>query len=212
MNQDPNIFWILVNGILNNPESIDSWTDRFEISVEKKGHHCIKMEYRADGVFRRIFQGRRAQNLNDICEELDGERIRIVAHSNGGDIVDRMMGISSVKIEEIHMVASASQPDMRKSFIPTAIRDDRLERAFFYCSKRDRTLAKAAPLTKKLFGWAGLGYDNVGFLGPQDIPGDVVDDIETIWWEYDHSDMWLQNVFESTVFMIMNQLEISSNE
>lgn len=198
-----NTQYILINGILNSPESVESWTDLAEEYIEiHTKHKCSKMEYRSGVLTRRWFQADRVKNLQKICKAYLGDKIILVGHSNGCDIIQRMINKGMPKVHEIHLFAAASENDFKKNGFNRALKNDQVGRIFIYCSTSDSALKKAK-LSSALFGWMGLGYGYLGLVGPINISGEVVDRVKVVQENtYSHSQWFSKVNFEKTMKLI----------
>lgn len=200
-----NTIYIFVNGILTNPEDVESWTDRAEhwidVNTEAK---ATKMEYRAGVITRRFYQSERVRNLQIICKRYVGQKIILVAHSNGGDIVQRLVNKGMPKISEIHLIASASEADFKKNGFNRALRHGNLEKITVYVSPVDNELKKAKWSTK-LFGWMGLGYGYLGLVGPKNVEDSIKDKVKVISDLLDHSQWFSKKNFDRTMQTIIGK-------
>lgn len=155
--------FICINGILNNPGESDGWTDRattwLNLHTEGKAE---KFEYAAGIVTRRLWQQERAQAIARMCGFYDraGYAITLIGHSNGCDLIARVLKLveGDMVIESAHLIAAAADGDDYR--FPLGITLDRLH---LYGSVNDQALQQAA-LSRRLLGWAGLGYGSLGLL------------------------------------------------
>lgn len=191
--------FIFVNGILTNPESVDSWTDRAEQWIDANTDaKATKMEYRAGALTRRLYQNKRVRNLQTICKRYLGQKIVLVAHSNGGDIVQRLINKGMPKINEIHLIASASEADFKKNGFNRALKHGNLDKITVYVSPIDSALKKARWSTR-IFGWLGLGYGYLGLVGPKNVEDSIKDKVKVISDLLDHSQWFSKKFFERTM-------------
>lgn len=153
--------WIAVNGILSWPGDSDGWTDRavtwLHIHTDSRAE---KWEYTAGVATRRIHQGDRADAIATMVRFYVGAgyEVSFIAHSNGADIVERVLElIAPIRIRTVHLVAAASDGERLKR----AIADGQVGWVHLYGSANDRALKLAATSTK-LLGWLGLGYGSLG--------------------------------------------------
>lgn len=201
MSKKKTIF-ILVNGILTNPEDTHAWTDCAETWIET---HCsaraTRMEYKSGVLTRRIFQGKRINNLIEIVREYKGCDIILVGHSNGCEIICQALRTSDIKAKEVHLVAAATSRDFNKNGLNEALESDRVGKLFLYGSTNDSALKKA-----KAFGWLGyigLGYGWLGLDGPEHVSNILTGRLEMHWRDgYDHSTWWKSENFDKTMELI----------
>jgi pimeloyl-ACP methyl ester carboxylesterase len=173
----PHVF-IFINGIKNDPGASDGWTDRAVTSTHirypllpVKGE---KFEYAATAIFRRLKQDERARAFAKMISfYVDaGFRITLVGHSNGCDIIARVLDLVR-GVDSVHLFAPAADA---KDF-ERALAFGKVGKIHIYGSTRDAAL-KAAKLSRTLFGWAGLGYGSLGLQAAEFAkanPGKVFD-------------------------------------
>lgn len=183
------LYYIFIEGVHGNPESSDEWTDRAEAYVENFCSKCkaTRLEYKSDLVFRRMGQEERVDNLETILKRLDGHKIVLVAHSNGGDIVERLMKRKNFFIEEIHLIASASEKDFEKNGFNRTLTMGIIKKIFVYWSKKDAALKKAK-WSSFLLSWLGLGYGYLGLVGPKNVDKAIDHRVESTQYDFGHSD------------------------
>jgi pimeloyl-ACP methyl ester carboxylesterase len=197
--------YILVNGILTNPEDVGSWTDRAEEWIDMhSSFKATKMEYRAGIFTRRLYQNTRVQNLKKICKAYLGDRIVLVGHSNGCDIIQRMATKGTVRIHELHLIAGASDHDFRRNGYNRVLRHGAIDKIFVYVSDADKAL-KNALLSTHLFGWLGLGYGYLGLVGPTNVDPLVKDRVIIYKEPMDHSQWFNKHFFEKTMNCILGK-------
>lgn len=195
--------FIFVNGILNNPEKVDVWTDLAEEWIETNTpFKANKMEYRSGPITRRFKQNDRVYNLQKICMAYTGDKIVLVGHSNGCDIIQRLINKGLPKIHEAHLIAAASEHDFRKNGYNTALRLANVDKIYVYVSANDQAL-KNAKKTRPFLKYFGLGYGYLGLIGPKYISQDVADKVVVHTFnEYGHSDWFKEDNFEKTMKLI----------
>lgn len=195
--------FIFVNGILNNPENVSGWTDLAEEWIETNTpFKANKMEYRSGALTRRIKQNDRVYNLQKICMAYGGDKIVLVGHSNGCDIIQRLINKGLPKIHEIHLIAAASEHDFRKNGFNTALKLSNVDKIHIYTSTSDEALKKAKS-SRVFLKWFGLGYGYLGLVGPKYIASEVVDKVVVHERnEYRHSDWFKADNFQQTMKFI----------
>lgn len=175
----PHVF-IYINGIRNDPGDSDGWTDRAvtwtNIKFPELPIKGEKFEYESTALFRRLRQDDRAKSLVKMIQfyQTYGFRITLVGHSNGGDIIARVLRETSV--DSAHLIAPAADGEDYE----TALALGRLGTLHIYGSKKDAAL-RLASWSRRLFGWAGLGYGSLGLSGE-----DLAEKFPRRVW--DHSD------------------------
>lgn len=193
---------IFVNGILNSPENVDSWTDHaVEWVNNKTDSKADKMEYRSGVLTRRWFQSARVENLQSICKKYVGNKIVLVGHSNGCDIIQRLIAKGFPKINEIHLIAAASEADFKKNGFNHALKLNKVEKIFVYMSPIDEALKKAKWSTI-LFGWLGLGYGYLGLVGPKNESSEFFGRVIVHKEDMGHSQWFSKKNFDNTMRLV----------
>ncbi len=193
--------YLLINGILTNPGNVSSWTDLAEEWIEDKTpFYAERYEY-CSGIFSgKLFQGARVENVYKILERHRDYEISLVGHSNGGDIITRLINkYPFMNFNELHLVASASEADFEKNGLNKALKTCRVKSIYCYCSNRDEALEQAR-LSSKIWGWTGLAYGYLGLVGPKNVDPNLQDCVLTKWEAYGHSDWWNAQNFEKTIY------------
>lgn len=153
----PRVF-ICVNGILNDPGAADGWTDRAVTWLHvHTDHRAEKFEYASSALLRRLRQQQRAEAIARMCGFYfaAGYAVSLIGHSNGCDLIARVLSLLPAdSFRSVHLVAPAADwPDFARA--------RNVARIFLYVSAHDRAL-RLAGLSRRLFGWAGLGYGDLG--------------------------------------------------
>lgn len=167
MNWMPRTCFIAINGIRTNPGDAEGWTDRFVTWINTRlpdGVVAEKFEYSCSALLRRWRQGQRADEISKKIGyyRRAGYRVVLVGHSNGGDLIARVMEACGVEIDAIHLIAPAADDDD----FAEAIREGLIRRIHIYGSPNDRAL-RFATLTRPWIRWLGLGYGSLGLRGKQ---------------------------------------------
>lgn len=158
--------YILINGILTNPSNINGWTDIMCTKLNQIDNiKCEKFEYFSDPFFRRLTQRKNTEALIKLIKQYDGHSITLVGHSNGCDLISRVL-LSGLSVDKIIMIQGAVESDCWINGVNQSILDGNLKSITFYCSKNDLVLKYIAPISKILGGWIGLGYGSLGYTGP----------------------------------------------
>ena len=155
------VVFICINGILTWPGDAEGWTDRavtwLNLHTEGKAE---KFEYATGALTRRLWQDYRAQAIARMASFYvqAGYEVVFIAHSNGCDLVARVLKILwPVKIRSAHLFAAATDDEP----LGHSLRSGQLGRLHLYGSANDKAL-QFAGISRKLVGWAGLGYGNLG--------------------------------------------------
>jgi hypothetical protein len=152
----PRVF-ICVNGILTAPGDSDGWTDRAVTWLHTRtAFRAEKFEYACGAITRRLRQQWRAEaiaRMTDFYFRASYD-VNFVGHSNGCDLIARVMALRpDAEFGSVHLFAAATDW--------SALEGAQFRRAFLYVSANDRAL-QLAGLTRRLGGWAGLGYGTLG--------------------------------------------------
>lgn len=176
--------FIAINGIRTNPGDAEGWTDRFVTWINTRlpdGVVAEKYEYATSALLRRFRQNHRAKEINKKIGFYRRAKFRVVlvGHSNGCDLIARIMQTYGQEIEAAHLIAPAADEED----FANAILDGMIRRIHIYGSANDRAL-QFAKITRPLIGWLGLGYGSLGLRGPEfatafpDIARDHSDDAQ----------------------------------
>jgi len=157
--------YIAINGIRTNPGDADGWTDRFVTWVNTRlpdGVVGEKFEYYTSALLRGLRQRQRADEISKkvgYYRRAD-YRVVLVGHSNGCDLIARVLEVCGAEIDAAHLISPAADEE---SFAE-AIREGLIGRIHIYGSRNDGAL-RFAKLTRPLIGWLGLGYGSMGLRG-----------------------------------------------
>lgn len=159
--------FIAINGIRTNPGDAEGWTDRFVTWINTRlpdGVVAEKFEYYCSALLRRIKQAQRADEISKKVGyyRRAGYRIVLVGHSNGCDLIARVLETCGAEIDAAHLISPAADDED----FAEAIREGLIRRIHLYGSKHDGAL-RLARATRPLIGWLGLGYGSLGLRGPE---------------------------------------------
>lgn len=181
-------YYVFIPGIFGEPESPSEWIDKAESYIEMNcDANATTLPYHTDAVFRRMGQEERVDNLCIMLDRIDSRPIILVAHSNGCDIVERLIKRKRFNLEQIHLIAAASENDFKKNGYNQALKDGTVKKIFVYWSKKDKALHKAK-WSSYLFSWLGLGYGFLGLTGPKNVPKTLLYKVASLHYELDHSE------------------------
>lgn len=199
----PRVF-VFINGILARPGAHDGWTDRAVTWTQcRTPHKAEKWEYATGALTRRLRQQSRARKIATMLRyyEAAGYALVLVGHSNGCDLIARVLRLRGTEpwyfqhpIEAAHLYAPAAE---EKDFA-AALACGGLGWLHLNVGGKDRALWWGG-VTRRLFGWAGLGY---GTLGRQPECPLTYDPRVTVRHEpaYGHSDFFTKGAaFEYTM-------------
>jgi len=158
------IVYFVINGIHTNPGDANAWTDEAVtwLNLNTPKHvQAEKFEYFTTALTRWLHQGKRAKELALKAQKyaVQGYRVRMIGHSNGCDLIARVINLG-VRVDSAHLIAPAAQDD---DF--AIIAEQSLARQIhIYGSRNDKAL-QAATLSQKALGWLGLGFGSLGLRG-----------------------------------------------
>lgn len=157
--------FLCINGILTDPRRADAWTDEAVDWINRKlpdGVVAVSYEYNATPLLRRWGQRERAEHIaaKAAAYRRAGYRVVLVGHSNGCDLIARVIGGISAEVDTVHLFSpAADEADFER-----AIEMETVRRIFIYGSRHDLALRYGAQLSRRLtFG--KLGYGSLGLRG-----------------------------------------------
>jgi len=168
-----NRLFLFLNGVNNDPNSIHQSTDVMHRICQKWHIRSDKYEYECTFLDRRVFQWKRVKHVIELVHayQSDGLDVHLVGHSNGSDIICRVIKDKSVTLGGIHLIAGACDASFKKNNINQAIEDNRLDRVTVFCSDNDQALIKAGWKWIEWLKYIGLGYHQgsgcLGKVGPK---------------------------------------------
>jgi len=198
-----NKVYIFVNGILSNPGDVNGWTDNAEAWIEgNTSHRATRMEYACGVLTRRLYQNERVNNLEAIVKKYPvQDKICLVGHSNGCDIILRLIQRRNLFFDHVHLIAGACENDFRKNALNEALALHQVRRLSVYWSKQDKALQKAR-VSSTLLSWIGLGYGFLGLTGPKNLAPELAPRVTSIEKKWGHSDWFKEKHFEETMHSI----------
>lgn len=155
--------YIAINGIHSDPGAADGWTDRFVswLHWKRGGRDYVaeKWEYHTNFLLRWFRQKARAKSITELVKNYrkNGYRVVLVGHSNGCDLIARVLGNTNADIDSVHLFAPATDEEL---FVDALARGA-IRRIHAYGSRNDAAL-RLAGVSKLALGWAHLGYGSMG--------------------------------------------------
>jgi pimeloyl-ACP methyl ester carboxylesterase len=197
--------FVFVNGILNFPGNAEGWTDLAASYINSRTpHKAEKFEYLVLPLTRRICLDRKARELAALVAQYAGQDLTIVGHSNGCELICRMLKVSGVKIKRLHLISGACDADFWKNGLNEALKSGRVGEVVVYVAEKDWPM-RLARFSQTLLGWAGLGYGSLGLDGPRNLAPEVVER-DLVWTvrrsSFGHSDWFLPVNFGDLMQMI----------
>lgn len=169
--------YIAINGIRFRPGTAKGWPERFceWIACKLLDAAADRREYYTTAVTRFIGQRKRADQLARKVRryQQSGYRVVLVGHSNGCDIIARLLRDLGIWIDACHLFAPAAiEEDFEDALINNTVGPIHI-----YGSVTDKAL-RWGKVTRVLLGWADLGYGSLGLRGGDfaaRFPGKVFD-------------------------------------
>lgn len=160
------IVYFVINGIHTNPGSANAWTDEAVtwLNLNTPKHvQAEKFEYFTTALTRWLHQSKRAKELALKAQKyaVQGYRVRMIGHSNGCDLIARVINLG-VRVDSAHLIAPAAQDDDFAQIAEQSL----ARQIHIYGSRNDKAL-QAATLSQKALGWLGLGFGSLGLRGSE---------------------------------------------
>lgn len=189
--------YIFIPGILTEVGDMLGWAkDACRYIQVYTPHCCDRFDYfTLPLISRRLFQSKRVKCVVEMIRQWNEFRIVLVGHSNGCDIICRILKQYPIRIHQVHLIAGATDCSCNANGINEALRNGNLGSAHVYCSLNDDILRD---LAKGWTGWLkpiGLGYGWIGYGGPTDIDNEVRDKIHVIRNDLQNHVSWMSNEF-----------------
>lgn len=98
----------------------------------------------------------------------------IGSHSNGGDAAARLLRDNpAAHCKALHLVAAAADADFELNGLNLVAARRQVGNIYVWVSPDDTVLRDWATLSTRLFGWAGLGYGSLGYVGPKNMSAEA---------------------------------------
>lgn len=165
--------YIFVCGIANLPENGAGWTDNAVRWTETNTPHAAdSYEYLTTFITRFLMQWWRARQLTvKIHGWMDnGFAPVLVGHSNGCDLILRVIRNGIVKGCDVHLISGACESDFIRNGLNAAMSDGRVSRVTCYWGGADVAM-RFARLSRMALQWVGLGFGTLGLDGPKNVSG-----------------------------------------
>lgn len=163
-------FYFCVNGILTVPGDSEGWTIRANEWIEDRYlGYADRYEYFSGALLTRmLFQARRAREvIKRLKQRAVNHDIVLVGHSNGCEIICRVLKSQEIKCKAVHLIAAACEQDFNKNGLNKAIEDGIVDELHLYTSTSDEALDLARATSWLSF--FGMGYGLLGSKGPTHI-------------------------------------------
>jgi pimeloyl-ACP methyl ester carboxylesterase len=154
----------IINGILTDPRRDDAWTDIAEPWLETMIEEPVvvfRYEYNATPLLRRWGQARRARRIAEIIDRYQGQgyRVMLVGHSNGCDLIARVL--KKTQVDQAHLISPATD----ESEMDVGIKAGNVGLVCIYGSTNDGAL-KYGARASRILSLGLLGYGSLGLRGP----------------------------------------------
>jgi len=180
-----------VPGVRTDVEDVDGWQYRAKRWVDKHTpHDADTLPYHTLASTRFVGQRDTAGKLGRILLDYDPDLLTLVCHSNGCALACMALRMfPALRILDLHLIAAAEDPDFERNGLNDAHRMGRIGSVTCYCSENDGAL-KLAGWSRFLLGWAGLGYGDLGRVGPRNVADADKPWFRPVVWRNDfgHSD------------------------
>jgi esterase/lipase superfamily enzyme len=201
---------ICVNGILVNPGDANGWTDRAVtwLHTTRDDVAAEKFEYFVGALTRRFRLNSIARNFAELLQKYGANHeLHIIGHSNGGEVITRAIrhllteskSRVELNIKSIHLCAPANAADFAANWLNIALGLGLVKSVFVYRARKDKALMLGR-VSRRLFGWLGLGYGDLGLVGPQNVDeryaARVIDIPNVV---EGHTDFFTEANFENTM-------------
>lgn len=210
-------YWFFVEGIENNTNDCRGWHLEAERWFERN------TPFRADNLAYHVKFWNRWVHQKKVIDDLyyclssslgpptatvDENRpwgeLRMVGHSNGCPVILEMFNkYPEAHCKELHLVAGAALADCDANHLNKLAANGQVERVFIWVSESDTVLQKWARASRRFFGFAGLGYGDLGYTGPQNMSPKLTSIFQLVPRPgYRHSDYFVPAHFEDTMRFI----------
>jgi predicted esterase len=196
--------YLVVNGILTQPGSIEGWTDIFEDYYQNLGIPCSRYEYFSGALTRFLGQKKRVNELCKMLNRID-RPVVYVGHSNGCELFSKLVKKTDCTFVAAHLFAPAVHANFWDNGFNQALLNKRVNNIYIYCSKNDKVLKNYASRTSWL-KFMGLGYGTLGQTGPDSILKGVEGHVYVTWENrYGHSDWFKTKNIEKSFGLTLRQ-------
>jgi hypothetical protein len=200
--------YLFVNGIGNMPSSAFEWTDEATLYLQSLGIRAEAYEYCTTFINRWIKQDSRVKNFAHKVQSWADKGFTpvLVGHSNGCDIIIKSLKhLHNVYDIELHLISAAAEPDFRKNGLNKALNNGQVKRCVIYIAGKDFALKYLASWSRKVLGWLGLGFQNLGYIGPRHVNPYIVKKLATVVEkDYHHSSWFSHENFPRTMRQVLS--------
>ena len=153
---------------------------------------CIKNEHLTMPLTRWALMPSRAKRLAKLINETPGF-IRFVGHSNGNEEFVQALKHIKRPVDEVHMVAAACSSDFEANGLN---RTPWVKKLFIHRGECDTVLAGPARWSRMFGGWLGLGFGDLGLVGPKNAKREFEDHV---YPGFGHSTFWDEGIIEEFI-------------
>lgn len=194
---------IFVPGILYDPGSADGWPIRACEWIDRyTDDDAERIEYH-EGVIR-LKQSHWASVLASKIAWYADRNVRLTGHSNGCALIAAAIAklagdLPGYRLPVVNLLCGAVEADFRTNGLGAALTAGNIDRVRVWVAGDDKAM-ELATLSRRLFGWFGGGYGDLGRHGPQGLTPDLEPRVPvTVAPGQGHSDLWLAGNFETTM-------------
>ncbi len=123
-----------------------------------------------------------------------------VGHSNGADVILRMMrDYNFPAVEHLHLVCGATEADFDKNGLNSYLRTGKVRHVTVYVATRDMALRLASWRLARM-----LGYGVLGLHGPRKVAPENHGKVSVVrFHKWGHSECWADQNFEQTMNLFL---------
>lgn len=209
MGHETPLVFFTVPGVRTPPNSDKNWTGKMVSAILRRapelqrdfGASAVaaeKVEYHTLAAFRWLSHKSRVHRLRRTMDQYPGWRIRIVAHSNGANIVLDALRESNWAhaVEMVDLISPACESDL--SYLAPRLGKE-LKMLRVWIAQKDLPLKFAATPIGRLLGYGSLGKDGI-----KGIPHTKKKHTATLYRKtFGHSSWFLDEHFDETVEKIL---------
>jgi hypothetical protein len=139
--------------------------------------HGVSFLYQAGPLTRRFTLNARARELAALLYAHRVDELHVAVHSNGAEVLSRALRHilqhptefpEPFTIASAHFMGPANDADFTKNWLNSALIVGLVKSVWVYRATKDKPLGLGRA-SRRLFGWMGLGYGDLGLVGPQNV-------------------------------------------
>lgn len=211
-------FYLIIPGIETDATDQFHWSRRLATQIEVSTNAKAEAyQYHVKWYSRWIHQQRNVDSVvRKIKERSPTERVHLIGHSNGCDLILRALRAlrqvdGMTVVHTLHLYSGATDPDFRSNGLNDALEQNDLFEVHIYCSHDDWVLKRLAPVSRGLGHWVGLGFDNLGYVGPRGVLPSVEDDVTVHLADGFGHGTWFDEAFDITAGYLIRNQQLNEN-